>query len=123
MRSFLEKEIVTLLKAIDDELDEPCELLVIGGAAIAIGYHVPVATRDIDAMHSVARLQKAYKRAVASTGLAIPLGTAGVADAPYNYEDRLRLLKRPALERLRVLVPEKHDLALMKTVRGDRRDL
>ena len=48
---------------------------------------------------------------------------AAVADAPYGYEDRLERLASPRLKRLQVLVPERHDLALMKLARGEERDL
>lgn len=51
----------------------------------------------------------------------MPFGQSGVADGPYNFEDRL-LRAMPRLVRLSVLVPERHDLALMKTVRGDQAD-
>jgi hypothetical protein len=53
--------------------------------------------------------------------LALPFEQSGVADGPYNFEDRL-LRAMPRLARLTVLVPERHDLALMKTVRGDQAD-
>ncbi|HVR02613.1 MAG TPA: DUF6036 family nucleotidyltransferase [Polyangia bacterium] len=47
----------------------------------------------------------------------VPIGSAGVADLPYEAEGRFR----PAplgLKKLEVLVPERYDLALSKTVRG-----
>ena len=65
---------------------------------------------------------KAADVARAATGLDVPIERAAVADAPYFYEDRIR----PAplrLKKLRVMVPERHDLALMKVVRGDRHDV
>lgn len=122
MRSYLSKQFVTLLKAIDEELDRPEPLIVIGGAALVLGYRVALATRDIDTMNNTKNVQKAYRQAVARTGLAIPLGHATVADAPYHYEDRLRRLSSPRLHNLRLFVPEKHDLALMKAIRGDQHD-
>src|SRR5213593_1407871 len=53
--------------------------------------------------------------------LAWPCPSSGVADGPYEFEDRL-LRAMPRLARLTVLVPERHDLALMKTIRGDQAD-
>ena len=54
-------------------------------------------------------------------GSTSPFEQSGVADGPYHFEDRLvRVL--PRLRRLTVVVPERHDLALMKTVRGDEAD-
>jgi hypothetical protein len=52
-----------------------------------------------------------------------PVGAAGVFDAPEGYEERCRLVRIAGLRRLRVHVPERHDLALMKAARGDERDL
>lgn len=51
----------------------------------------------------------------------MPFEQSGVADGPYDFEDRL-LRAMPRLVRLTVHVPERHDLALMKTVRGDQAD-
>jgi hypothetical protein len=47
---------------------------------------------------------------------------SGVADAPFDFESRLERVL-PHLERLRVFVPEKHDLVLMKAIRGYEHDL
>jgi hypothetical protein len=44
-----------------------------------------------------------------------------VSDASYHYEDRVRRIAM-RLKKLRILVPERHDLALVKVVRGDRHD-
>jgi hypothetical protein len=58
----------------------------------------------------------------AATGLDVPIERGAVADAPYFYEDRIRRAL-PRLKKLRMIVPERHDLALMKVVRGDRHDI
>jgi len=42
----------------------------------------------------------------------------GVHNASYENEDRLKELNRIKLKNLRLLVPEIHDLILMKTIRG-----
>ncbi len=67
--------------------------------------------------------KNAYKRAKKDTGLEIPLSQAGVADAPYNFEDRLVEYKRLKLKRLIIKIPEIHDFILMKTIRGYEHDL
>ena len=56
MPSVLNQEFKRLLKAIDDELETEQQLVIIGGAAILLGYDVPIATRDIDAMNSTRAL-------------------------------------------------------------------
>jgi hypothetical protein len=80
-------------------------------------------TNDIRKLRNPRAVMSAYRQAVKDTGIDIPLGAAGVADAPYEYESRLRRLKSPKLTRLTVLVPEKHDLVLMKIVRGSEADI
>jgi hypothetical protein len=47
----------------------------------------------------------------------------GIVQPPYEYEDRLRPLPIRGLKRLQILVPEAHDLALMKVARGEAHDL
>lgn len=123
MRRFARDELVAFLKQVDAELDEPATLEVIGGAAAVLGYGATRATRDIDTFSTVPPgVQRAARRARAATGLDIPIEKAAVADPPYNYEDRRRKL-RVRFERLTILVPERHDLVLMKTVRAERHDL
>jgi hypothetical protein len=68
-------------------------------------------------------LESAYKKAKKETGLQIPLSPAGVADGPYNFEDRLAEYKRLKLKKLIIKVPEIHDFILMKTIRGYEHDL
>jgi hypothetical protein len=67
-------------------------------------------------------LAAATVKARAVTGLDIPVAHAGVADAPLDIESRLERVL-PHLERLRVFVPERHDLVLMKAIRGYEHDL
>ncbi len=57
------------------------------------------------------------------TGLEIPLSQAGVADAPYSFEDRLIPYDQASFSCLHVLIPEIHDFILMKTVRAYEHDL
>jgi len=122
MRRYNRVELVTFLKSLDAELADPSELLVIGGAAATLRYGATATTKDIDTWNSIpATVHEAAARARTKTGLAIPMEQASVADAPYHYEDRTR--RAPLkLKRLRIRVPERHDLALMKIIRGDRHD-
>ena len=46
-----------------------------------------------------------------------------MADAPYDFEDRLVPIRELRLKRLTVVVPERHDLVLMKTLRGYQHDV
>jgi hypothetical protein len=123
MRTFLKDELERFLEAVDRALAQPVEVIVIGGTAAALHYGVTRATHDIDTWTTVqGDLAAAAERARASTGLDIPVTQSGVADAPHNFESRLERVL-PRLDRLRVWVPEKHDLALMKAIRGYEHDL
>lgn len=123
MRTFLRQQLETFLRAVDAALDEPVEIVVIGGSAAALHYGVARATHDIDTWTNVeARLAAAAARARAATGLEVPLQKSGVAGAPVDFESRLERVL-PRLRRLKVFVPEKHDLVLMKAVRCYEHDL
>ena len=123
MKGFSRREIETFLKALDKHLSEPFTLIVIGGSAAALAYKVSRYTYDIDTVNDVSEIQSAYEAAKLETGLEILLGPARVADFPYEYESRLEDVHLSGLHRLRVQVPEKHDLVLIKTVRGQQNDL
>ncbi|MBI2345387.1 MAG: hypothetical protein HYV03_00540 [Deltaproteobacteria bacterium] len=123
MQRFSAQEMATFLRAMDRYVQAPYTLIVIGGAAAALAYGAIDVTRDIDTMNDPAPIMPAYEAAKRATGLNIPLGPAGVADAPYEYEARLRRLGHPRLRKLTILVPERHDLVLMKVVRGYEHDL
>ena len=119
-----------LLGLIDAELDEDTAMVVIGGAAIALKYANRYLTRDLDTATSLeGKLAAAAKRAQRALqvedGLSVPppIGAAGVYDAPEGFEERCMRVQIRGLRHLRVYVPERHDLALMKVSRGDERDL
>ncbi|MFL5307541.1 MAG: DUF6036 family nucleotidyltransferase [Polyangia bacterium] len=121
-RKYTREELVKFLRSMDGVLEDTTEILVIGGAAAALKYGATASTKDIDTWHTVPlALLKAASAARAETGLAVPIEKAGVSDGPYHYEDRVRPVSM-RLKKLRILVPDRHDLALMKVVRGDRHD-
>jgi hypothetical protein len=123
MKTFLRQQLERFLEAVDAALDEPVEIVVIGGSAAALHYGVARATHDIDTWTNVqAALADAAERARVLTGLDVPLQKSGVADAPSEFESRMERVL-PSLARLKVLVPEKHDLVLMKAVRCYEHDL
>lgn len=65
----------------------------------------------------------AVETAREKTGLVIPIEYPAVAQTPWNYEDRLEPVTGLNAGSLTVLVPERHDLALMKVMRSYRKDL
>jgi hypothetical protein len=123
MRVYTPEELRRFLAAVDRALERPAEVVVIGGAAAALEYGVASGTRDIDTWTRVRRdLAVAAERARQATGLGVPLARSAVADGPDDFESRLERAL-PRLRRLKVMVPERHDLVLMKVLRGDEHDL
>ena len=96
---------------------------MIGGAAALLAFKATRLTSDIDAFNNITSLKDAYEKAKIDTGLEISLSQAGVADAPYNFEDRLMVYKELRLKLLVVKIPEIHDFILMKMIRGYEHDL
>jgi hypothetical protein len=123
MKRFTREELRTFLKAVERHAPKHSRLVIIGGAAATLSFGVSGGTIDIDTANNVLDLDQACKAARNESGLQIPLGLASVFDAPYEYESRLTRLVLPGLRKLKVLVPEKHDWALMKVVRFEDKDL
>jgi hypothetical protein len=122
VRYYVRAEIERFLRAVDRALKRRATVVIIGGGAAALKYGIDDPTTDIDTFTTLdAELRRAVEAARKATGLPMPFERSGVADGPYSFEDRL-LRAMPRLSRLTVLVPERHDLALMKTVRGDQAD-
>jgi hypothetical protein len=53
----------------------------------------------------------------------VPIENAPIAEPPYHFEDRLVPLSIKGLAQLKVLLPEAHDLALLRTGRAEAHDL
>ena len=124
MTQFQPSEIQRFLEATDSYLESSFDLVIIGGAAAALAYKASKTTTDIDTANQMPEeLQHAFEAATKNTGLAIPVSMAGVFDPPYRYEDRLQHYDQINLKFLKVYVPEQHDLALMKIVRGYKNDI
>ena len=122
-RRYTRDELLKFLRGLDEGLEAPTELLVIGGAAAALRYGATQATKDIDTWSNIPpAVLKAADVARAATGLDVPIRAGGSGRRALLLRGRIR----PAplrLKKLRVMVPERHDLALMKVVRGDRHDV
>jgi hypothetical protein len=112
------------LRLVDEELVEPSTIIVVGGAAIGMAYAPNHSTSDIDLMPvRSAPFWEAVERAQLRLASRVPIQAVGIVQPPYEYEDRLRRLPIRGLKRLQILVPEAHDLALMKVARGETHDL
>jgi len=133
MKKFEPSEITRFLQAVDKHLTETIEIRVIGGAAAALSFGAQQGTLDID-MGSLSSanidittaqslIDVARKRAAEETGLDIPMQRVTVWDAPADFEERLESPPLPRLTKLRIVVPERYDWALMKIVRLDAKDI
>jgi Nucleotidyltransferase of unknown function (DUF6036) len=120
-------QLVAFIRAIDRNLAEKVKVVVIGGAAATVGYDCVVKTADIDIFRiikgSSVALGKAADLARQETGLGVSVAAAPVADLPYNYERRLKPVRGLQLVNLTVVIPDKYDLALSKTIRGYPHDI
>lgn len=116
-----DQQLRVFFRAIDKHLTSAASLVIIGGAA-AVFHDARSTTNDVDTYEPIGpNLRLAIEHAMAETGLSIPTHHSAVADVPYHFEDRLERRLRD-LANLRILVLEKHDLALSKTIRGDEHD-
>jgi hypothetical protein len=123
-RKYLPREMEDFLRLLDGELGAPVCVTVIGGAAIGLEYDTRHATTDIDVTPiSDDLFWNAVARARARLPDPIPVQAVGLYAAPYDYEARRRPLAIAGLDHLTVLVPEVHDLVLMKVARGLTHDL
>lgn len=124
MKQFLPEELIQFLQKTDELLTADCALIIIGGAAASLAYGATRTTTDIDlATEPPKHLQAALELARTETGISIPVSYVGLHEPPYAFEDRLTVLKSPVLNKLHLYVPERHDLALMKMVRGYENDI
>ncbi len=123
MKTYSKDEIEKFLLAIDENLNKRFDLIIIGGTAAALAYHVNRFTKDIDTVNGITAIKKAYEAAKKKTGLDIPMGPVGVEDGPYHYQDRLLEHIISGAKHLKIFVPERHDFVLMKMIRGQQNDI
>ena len=125
MDRFPSSSLLAFLRLIDEELAGRADILVIGGAAIAIAYsgwiHV---TADIDVLDvEGSDFWAACDRVRRKTPRSIPISRTTVATTPHEYAERRVRVTGSEFKRLRLHVPERHDLAIMKVARGLDHDL
>lgn len=119
------------LRELDRELEQPTELHCFGGFVVSEFYGLTRATGDIDILESrgtnVATLARLAGR---GTPLhkrhSVYIDVVTIADVPDEYESRLLDFDVAGLQRLRLRVFERHDVALAKLCRNidkDREDV
>ncbi len=121
----------TFLAAVDALLPDPVELHCLGGFVVAVRYHLPRPTGDLDYIeiiphHAMEVLQRiAGPESPLAKKYHLYVQHVGVASLPESYVERIELLPS-RFEKLRLLVLEGHDLALSKLARNspvDREDV
>ena len=124
MRKFAPTELNNFFQALDAELTAPATVNLIGGSALSF-YAPEHSTNDIDYVGNAASFEQACARLESKKSIAmLPLQRVAVHQPPEGFEDRWEKAPFvPPLQRLTVLIPERHDLALMKISRGFTHDL
>jgi hypothetical protein len=116
-------DLIAFLRAVDGRLTRPGAVRLIGGAVIGLAYVASYRTHDIDYVWADREVDAAIKEIAVSQPALVRALQTGVYFAPDDYEDRLEVLQVPGLVRLAVVIPERHDLAIMKIARGEERDI
>lgn len=116
---------IQFLEALDGELSKNLQLIIIGGASLSLAYNSSNVTIDIDVINKMNKdLEEAISRAKKKSHLNIPVSTTLVRAEILHMERRLYTpVELYKLINLKILVPEKHDLALMKAARNEARDI
>jgi hypothetical protein len=122
VRRYDHHEIAGALRALDSVCTEPRQIVLVGGAAVALHTCTPSGTQDID--HFPPEVDDLVARCKAANIKLPPFSAPGVLDYPWHSEDRLQRAL-PELDKLQVWLLEPHDLVLSKVLRwhdGDEED-
>ncbi len=123
-RRFAARHFVDLLQRIDAELEKPITVVAIGGAVLGLTCLDEYVTTDLDV---ISTREPAFWSAVdrARAKMADPplVQAVSIHQPPYDFEDRLTPFPIPGAAKLTVLIPDLHDVALMKMGRGEEHDL
>jgi len=115
--------LVAFLREVDALLTRSGTARIIGGAVISLAHVPSYKTRDIDYVWADLEVDAAIRRVAAEHPELGYASRTGVYFVPDGYENRFETLAIPGLVHLRVVIPERHDLAIMKITRGIERDI
>lgn len=118
-KTYDRRELIAFLTEIDEMLDEPVPLEIVGGAAALLAYGAESPTGGID---TFADVDRRIAQVVPLTTQRIPFDLARRPRPPFNYEERRQRLSL-GLRSLVIWVPDRHDLLLMKMLRASEQDL
>ena len=110
-----------LLAQLNALVDEPVELLLVGGAAVLVHSTEGVATKDLDAFPTESlRILQAALEAHSQAAPAVDLNTTSTGFESYlpeGWEGRVQLSDEFSTQRISVFTPSPEDLAVMKLFR------
>lgn len=118
----------SFLADLDALLDQPADLHCIGGFAIGQYFGFARETADLDVLGIAPLPMRAVITAAAGKGSPLHrkhrvfVDQVAITNFPENYESRLERTW-PVWKRLRLWIPEPHDLALTKLERSNERDI
>ena len=111
------------LGRVDRELAAPSIIFLIGGSAVSI-IDPAHSTSDVDLLSpGSVEFDAAVARLGARGEPVLPIQVVGIAEGPEGLEERAQKIALEGATQLTVLVPERHDLAIMKLARGYEHDL
>jgi hypothetical protein len=116
------------LQDLDAAVNEGCILPCFGGFAVTVEYGISRSTLDIDVLdvappHMVATLiREAGKGSPLAIKHKVYLDVVGIANAPFDYEPRLRAMFPGAFQHIRLMVMDPYDIALTKLKRDSDKD-
>lgn len=116
------------LQDLDAVATEACRLPCFGGFAVTLEYGISRLTSDIDVLdvappRMVALLMKeGGKGSPLAIKHKVYLDIVGIANAPYDYESRLRPMYPGAFQKIHLLVMDPYDVALTKLKRDSDKD-
>jgi len=116
------------LQDLDGAVNEACRLPCFGGFAVTLEYGISRLTSDIDVLdvappRMVATLMKeGGKGSPLAIKHKVYLDVVGIANAPYDYESRLRPMYPGAFQHLHLMVMDPYDVALTKLKRDSDKD-
>jgi serine/threonine protein kinase len=119
-RRFDETDILRFLTEIDEMLDMPLGMEIVGGAAALLAYGAKSATRDIN---SFSAFDQRIQQLALRTKDRIPLTRAPKSPLLGFYDDRRIRAHLPQLRKLVIWVPDRYDLLFMKLVRASSHDV
>jgi serine/threonine protein kinase len=118
-RGYGREQLVAFLSEIDEMLDGPAPMEIVGGAAALLAYGAASPTSDINTFSA---LDQRIEQVIPLTTQRIPIRLSKRPRPPFDYEERRQRLSL-GMRNLVLWVPDRHDLLLMKMLRASDRDV